>query len=180
MAKEPLPALASAAAELERAQADARASASDTRALVKAQRSQIAEHEREWSALTTALEADQRLFSAQGSKAGQAQRLRQELKAVQAELVEESDRVAALAEKTEQLKQTVRGLQKQTADAGSSQLRERKLVKRAEVLQAKLVRTQTGCDEAAMAGHKLRAEIESLRRERQMFETKLQVPSMAS
>ena len=57
------PAYLASVAELSRAQADAQAFSADARALVAAQRDQIAELERQRASISTALEGEQRLFA---------------------------------------------------------------------------------------------------------------------
>ena len=174
------PSYLASVAELSRAQADAQAFSADARALVAAQRDQIAELERQRSSISTALEGEQRLFANLTVKPAQALRMRQELKTLAADLDTDSRRAAAVSAKMEEARQEVQTLSQQLNDIGSNQQRTRAATRRTGSLKAKLQRTQTACDEAAIANGELVAEIDSLRRERQLFESKLQALQIES
>lgn len=174
------PAYLASVAELSRAQADAQAFSADARALVAAQRDQIAELERQRASISTALEGEQRLFANLAVRPAQALRMRQELKTLAADLDTDSRRAAAVSAKMEEARQDVQKLQQQLNDVGSNQQRTRAAAKRTGSLKAKLQRTQTACDEATIANSELVAEIDSLRRERQLFESKLQALQIES
>lgn len=167
-------------AELSRAQADAQAFSVDARALVAAQRDQIAELERQRASISTALEGEQRLFANLAVRPARAMQMRQELQTLAADLDTDSRRSATISAKMEEARQEVQTLQQQLNDVGSNQQRTRAATKRTGSLKSKLQRTQTACDEAAIANGELVAEIDSLRRERQLFESKLQALQIES
>ena len=161
--------------ELARAQKDTLAYGDEVRALVRAQRVQVHELERQRDALEAALRSEQRLQDADhGNPRAAVARLRLELGALNAELGGEARRSVAANKAVEETRTELQALQRKRTDRAAAAPQGRASARRADGHKARLARAQAAANEQALANTALRSEIESQRHEAQVFGAKLQ------
>ena len=161
--------------ELERAQKDTLAYGDEVRALVRAQRVQVHELERQRDALEAALRSEQRLQDADhGNPRAVVVRMRLELGALNTELGGEARRSVAANKAVEETRTELQALQRKRTDRAAAAPQGRASARRADGHKARLARAQAAANEQAIANTALRSEIESRRHEAQVFGAKLQ------